>query len=322
MPDRVRVRGRFARRRDGRPGCSSDRLRQGGGPGYPRAGADSTRHSGAGQRDTAHPQCRGPLLRDAGDHRNPVSARNQYPSRHGRKPAIAPARMAVSACAGTNRQRGAGMRGGAPRSRAAWHRAGRQGQGRAERNPPGRDRWSYERSLAWPARVGCIDPDHRHRGPPQLGQGSGQPDPALVLIGGGELRDELQQCADAEGLANSVYFPGDRDDVPALLQGMDLFALSSISEGYSMALLEACAAALPIVATDVGGNGEIVRDGLTGSLVPARDPSALAGALAALLREPAQAQTLGHAARAWVEGHGSLEGMAAGYAEIYGGQTA
>ncbi|HXS03357.1 MAG TPA: glycosyltransferase [Rhodanobacter sp.] len=148
------------------------------------------------------------------------------------------------------------------------------------------------------------------------------PDTALVLIGGGELRDALQQCADAEGLANSVYFPGDRNDVPALLQGMDLFALSSISEGYSMALLEACAAALPIVATDVGGNGEIVRDGLTGTLVPARDPPALAGALAALLREPAQAQTLGHAARAWVEGHGSLESMAASYAEIYGGPTA
>lgn len=148
------------------------------------------------------------------------------------------------------------------------------------------------------------------------------PETVLVLIGGGELRDELQQCAATQGVAGSVHFLGDRDDVPILLQGMDLFALSSISEGYSMALLEACAAALPIVATDVGGNGEIVRDGFTGSLVPASDPPALAGALMALLREPAQAQTLGRAARAWVESHGSLESMAASYAEIYGERTA
>lgn len=147
------------------------------------------------------------------------------------------------------------------------------------------------------------------------------PDTALVLIGGGELRDELQQCADRLAIAGSVHFLGDRDDVPALLQGMDLFALSSVSEGYSMALLEACAAALPIVATDVGGNREIVQNGLTGSLVSARDSAALAEALAALLREPAQAQALGRAARAWVESHGSLESMTASYAEIYGGQS-
>lgn len=147
------------------------------------------------------------------------------------------------------------------------------------------------------------------------------PDTVLVLIGDGELRDELQHCVVAQEIAGSVHFLGDRDDVPVLLQGMDLFALSSISEGYSMALLEACAARLPIVATDVGGNGEIVRDGLTGSLVPARDPAALAGALAALLREPAQAQAMGRAARGWVESHGSLESMAASYAELYGAQT-
>jgi glycosyltransferase involved in cell wall biosynthesis len=147
------------------------------------------------------------------------------------------------------------------------------------------------------------------------------PDTALVLIGDGELRAKLEQCAMAEGVAGEVYFLGDRSDVHELVQGFDLFALSSLSEGYSMALLEACAVALPIVATQVGGNGEIVRDGVTGCLVPASDPQALAQAIVALLRDPQRAQALGRAARAWVELDGSLQTMAERYAEIYRGSS-
>ncbi len=143
------------------------------------------------------------------------------------------------------------------------------------------------------------------------------PEVALVLIGGGELLAELQQVAQGEGIADAVHFLGDRDDVHDLLQGLDLFVLSSVSEGYSMALLEACAAALPIVATDVGGTAEIVRAGITGSLVPARDAQALAGALLGMLRQPGQADAYGRAARAWVEQHGSLQTMAACYQQLY-----
>ena len=146
-----------------------------------------------------------------------------------------------------------------------------------------------------------------------------QPDTALVLIGDGELRAALQQSAIDEGVADSVHFFGDRNDVREWLQGMDLFVLSSLSEGYSMALLEASAVALPIVATDVGGNGEIVRDGITGSLVPAGNPAALADAMLAFLRDPQRALTLGHAARTWVERYGSLETMAMHYARLYTG---
>ncbi len=142
-------------------------------------------------------------------------------------------------------------------------------------------------------------------------------DTVLVLIGDGELRSQLQQCAVDENVAASVHFLGDRDDVPELLQGFDIFALSSVSEGYSMALLEASAVALPIVATDVGGNGEIVHDGVTGTLVKARDAAALADALLALVQQPEVAASFGHAARAWVEQHGSLETMAARYADLY-----
>lgn len=148
-----------------------------------------------------------------------------------------------------------------------------------------------------------------------------QPDTVLVLIGDGELRAELHLCAIDEGVADSVHFLGDRNDVRELLQGFDLFVLSSLSEGYSMALLEACAVALPIVATSVGGNGEIVRDDCNGRLVQPGDPTALANVMLALLRDPAHALALGHAARAWVEQHGSLETMALSYASIYRGST-
>ncbi|HUB91322.1 MAG TPA: glycosyltransferase, partial [Dyella sp.] len=145
------------------------------------------------------------------------------------------------------------------------------------------------------------------------------PDTVLVLIGDGELRASLQQSAIDEGMGGNVHFLGDRSDVRELLQGLDLFVLSSLSEGYSMALLEASAAALPIVATAVGGNGEIVRDGTTGRLAPAENPAALAEAMLALLRHPQHAMALGEAARAWVEQHGSLEAMARRYAQLYRG---
>jgi glycosyltransferase involved in cell wall biosynthesis len=149
-----------------------------------------------------------------------------------------------------------------------------------------------------------------------------QPSTALVLIGDGELRAELEQCAAAEGIADAVHFLGDRSDVRTLLQGLDVFVLSSLSEGYSMALLEACAVRLPIIATDVGGNGEIIRDGSTGVLVPPSDPSALAQAIVGLLQQPARAQALADAARVWVRTEGSLEAMAERYAGLYGAPSA
>jgi glycosyltransferase involved in cell wall biosynthesis len=103
-----------------------------------------------------------------------------------------------------------------------------------------------------------------------------------------------------------------------LLRGFDVYAMSSRTEGYSLALVEACAAGLPVVATDVGGNREIVRDGHSGQLVPAGDPAALAGALGTLLDDPQRARSMGAAARAWAEAHGTLAAMAERYARLYG----
>ncbi|MET0934697.1 MAG: glycosyltransferase [Luteibacter sp.] len=146
-----------------------------------------------------------------------------------------------------------------------------------------------------------------------------RPDTALVLIGDGELRETLRGCAFDEGVAGAVHFLGDRNDVRELLQGLDVFVLSSITEGYSMALLEACATGLPIVATDVGGNAEIVRDEATGRLVPPADAPALARAMLAMLHESQRASGFGRAARQWVERHGSLQTMAARYGKLYFG---
>ena len=147
------------------------------------------------------------------------------------------------------------------------------------------------------------------------------PHTALLLIGEGELRKDLEIRAAEEGVTDRVHFLGDRNDVHELLQGLDLFVLSSVSEGYSLALLEAGAAALPIIATDVGGNSEIIRDGETGRLVPPGDPLVLAKAMLSLLGDPSQARALGKSARAWVEQHGSLDAMAGSYARLYLGAT-
>lgn len=145
-------------------------------------------------------------------------------------------------------------------------------------------------------------------------------DTALVLVGDGALRGSLESQAAALGIADAVRFLGDRGDVRELLQGFDIFALSSLSEGYSMALLEACASGLPIVATDVGGNREIVVDGRNGRLVPPARDDALADGFAMLLRDPAGAAAMGSAGREWALREASVETMARRYDALYRGE--
>lgn len=144
-------------------------------------------------------------------------------------------------------------------------------------------------------------------------------DTALVLAGDGALRAALEAQVAALGIGDAVRFLGDRSDVRELLRGFDVFALSSLSEGYSMALLEACASGLPIVATDVGGNREIVADGRNGLLVPPARDDALAEAFAALLREPARTAAMGQAGRDWALREASIEAMAGRYDALYRG---
>ena len=144
-------------------------------------------------------------------------------------------------------------------------------------------------------------------------------DVALVLAGDGPLRDALAAQVGRLGLGDRVRLLGDRGDVPALLRGLDVFALSSRSEGYSMALLEACAAGLPIVATDVGGNREIVFDGRNGRLVAAGDVEGFADAVAGLVADPALAALMGREGRAWALRDATVATMAERYQALYRG---
>lgn len=145
------------------------------------------------------------------------------------------------------------------------------------------------------------------------------PATSLVLVGEGSERPALEALVGELGLRHAVRLLGDRGDVPQLLQALDLFLLSSVTEGYPVALLEACAASLPIVATRVGGNAEIVRDGTNGRLVPARDPSAMAEAASAMLYAPAQAAAMGRRGRDWAMAEASFRKMAQRYGQVYAG---
>jgi glycosyltransferase involved in cell wall biosynthesis len=139
----------------------------------------------------------------------------------------------------------------------------------------------------------------------------------VVLAGDGPLRDDLVSLARQLGMQDGVVFTGPRQDVPRLLNAFDVFALPSRTEGLSIALLEACAAGLPLVATRVGGNDEIVQEHQTGLLIPSDDVSALRAALSQLLEDPAQRLRMGENARRWVVEHGSIEVMRENYDALY-----
>lgn len=143
------------------------------------------------------------------------------------------------------------------------------------------------------------------------------PSAFLVIIGEGEQREALERLTADLALRGRVRFLGDRPDVALLLPGMDIFALSSRTEGYSVALLEACAAGIAIVATDVGGNREIIQDQVTGLLVEHGNPASLENALARLAESTSLRAQFGNRARAWAAANASLETMAERYERLY-----
>jgi glycosyltransferase involved in cell wall biosynthesis len=139
----------------------------------------------------------------------------------------------------------------------------------------------------------------------------------LALIGEGPLRGRLVELGRELGVADRLTLLGERSDVRRLLAGLDAFVLPSLTEGHSIALLEAAAAGVPIVATKVGGNPEIVQDESTGLLVPADDGTAIAAALTRLIRDPSLGARLGANARTWALARVSVPAMADGYERIY-----
>lgn len=123
------------------------------------------------------------------------------------------------------------------------------------------------------------------------------PEARFVIVGHGELEDRLHAQARALGLSESVLFAGFRADLDALIPAFDVFCLSSHLEGLGTSLLDAMCYARAVVATAAGGIPEAVEDGVTGRLVPSRDPEALAAALAEVLRDPARRESMGAAGR-------------------------
>lgn len=139
----------------------------------------------------------------------------------------------------------------------------------------------------------------------------------LAIIGEGQIRAACQALADQAGAADIVWLPGERADVPELMRGLDLFVLPSLGEGISNTILEAMASGLPVIATRVGGNPELVEEGVTGQLIPSGDPAALAQALLDYADDPARLACQGAAARARVEAHFSMDAMVRGYLGVY-----
>lgn len=139
----------------------------------------------------------------------------------------------------------------------------------------------------------------------------------LAIAGEGPQRAGLEAQIAHFGLENQVRLLGNRTDVPRLLAEFDVFVLSSIAEGMPGVLLEAMAAGLPVVATDVGGVSEVVSRGQTGLLVPARDIRALSNALSSYVSDDALRQQHGRAGRHRVEAGFSLDGMLSAYTAVY-----
>lgn len=139
----------------------------------------------------------------------------------------------------------------------------------------------------------------------------------FVLAGDGAQRQNFERQVAQLGLQNNFLFLGRRDDVPRLLACCDIAVLPSKAEGLPNAVLEYLAAGLPMVASRVGGNAEIVQDGETGLLVQAEDPSALAEALLRLLRDPGFAVNLGNRGREYVTSQFSFRRMIENTDQLY-----
>jgi glycosyltransferase involved in cell wall biosynthesis len=143
------------------------------------------------------------------------------------------------------------------------------------------------------------------------------PEAVLVIAGDGPCREELRGLVASLQLGENVRLLGERKDIPNVLGAMDVFVLPSIAEGISNTILEAMATGLPVVATRTGGNPELVEDGVTGSLVPVREPGRLAQTLGNYLTDPYLRKAHGLAGRQRAVNEFSLERMANHYRDLY-----
>jgi sugar transferase (PEP-CTERM/EpsH1 system associated) len=139
----------------------------------------------------------------------------------------------------------------------------------------------------------------------------------LVLVGDGTLRPQVRAVLEEGGAGDLAWLAGERADVPAVLRGLDCFVLPSRAEGVSNTALEAMASGLPVVATRVGANAELIEDGVTGCLVPPADSPALVHGILGYFHDPVLGARHGRAARQRVERRFSLERMVDQYERLY-----
>lgn len=143
------------------------------------------------------------------------------------------------------------------------------------------------------------------------------PNTTFVFAGRGQLEAELKSQAFQLGVNEQIRFLGLRQDIPRILSMLDVFVLPSLSEGLSMAILEAMVAGKPVIATDVGGNPELVEDGETGYLVPSQNSQALADRLITMLTNSARALQFGETGQRRAQGRFSLQTMVREYQVLY-----
>lgn len=144
----------------------------------------------------------------------------------------------------------------------------------------------------------------------------------LVMVGDGPLKAQAERVLETAQCRHLAWLPGERSDVAEILRGLDCFVLPSLAEGISNTILEAMATALPVIGTRVGGNPELIDDGLTGRLVPPANSEAMALGIASYCSDPEMARQHGRAARQAVVEKFSLERMIHSYISLYDGLLA
>lgn len=144
----------------------------------------------------------------------------------------------------------------------------------------------------------------------------------LVLVGDGPLRADCAAILQAAGVQSLAWLPGERADVADVMRALSCFVLPSLAEGISNTILEAMASSLPVIASAVGGNGELVQHGQSGLLFASGDVQALAEAIVRLHQDRQAAQAMGQAGRAAVDQQYSLQAMVAAYQQVYDSQLA
>jgi glycosyltransferase involved in cell wall biosynthesis len=145
-----------------------------------------------------------------------------------------------------------------------------------------------------------------------------RPEARLLIVGDGPLRREMEELGQKLDLKDRVQFQGIVDDVAQLMKAADGYVISSAWEGLPMVLLEASATGLPIVATDVGGNREVVQDGRSGILVPPKDSESLADAMISLMAlSPEERERIGIIGRQYIEAQYSLDRVVDTWESLY-----